>query len=183
MLQLHFEPIKIAVSDAGSTSGLVVDDLNNDGKPDVAVNQFASGDVFVLPNTSSGGVLSFGDVVTLSVSGNLLGLACGDINEDNKPDLVVTDIITNKVSILLNESNGNIAFSSPKEFSTGSQPWGIGLLDFSGNNKLDIIATSVTGDSYTFFLNKFATHYADTIHLNGLGYAAMAEEWHDILDQ
>jgi lysophospholipase L1-like esterase len=38
-------------------------------------------------------------------------------------------------------------------------------------------------DFYTFFLDKFGTHYADTIHPNGLGYEAMANEWNDILDQ
>jgi lysophospholipase L1-like esterase len=38
-------------------------------------------------------------------------------------------------------------------------------------------------DFFSFFLDKFDTHYADSLHPNGLGYAAMANEWHDVLVQ
>lgn len=49
-------------------------------------------------------------------------------------------------------------------------------------NDLSIIEGVTVGpDFYSFFINKYFTHYADPIHPNGLGYAAMAEEWHDVL--
>jgi lysophospholipase L1-like esterase len=46
-------------------------------------------------------------------------------------------------------------------------------------NQLSDVA--VGPDFYNFFLDKFNTHYADTEHPNGRGYAAMAQEWHDVL--
>ena len=36
-------------------------------------------------------------------------------------------------------------------------------------------------DFYTYFIDKWATHYGDRVHPNALGYAAMATQWHDLL--
>jgi lysophospholipase L1-like esterase len=45
----------------------------------------------------------------------------------------------------------------------------------------DLNSITVGPDFYSFFIDKYYTHYANYIHPNGVGYAAMAEEWHDVL--
>ena len=58
-----------------NSSGLAVEDLNNDGKPEVVVNPFLNSNVYIFQNDSpNGGGISFRPVVLFNVSGNLSNL-------------------------------------------------------------------------------------------------------------
>jgi len=82
---------------------VAIGDLDGDGKPDLAVANFFSGDVSILLGTGTG---SFGLATNLDASGRLTSVAIGDLNGDGKPDLAVAGVGSNTVSILLNTAVG-----------------------------------------------------------------------------
>ena len=145
------------IINSGATTGndLVIEDFNGDGKHDIAVTQFASSDVQVLPNNSTPGLLNFNlPTVKVTYMGSLYSIAAGDINEDGKIDLVVTDPFTNKVAIILNSSTvSQISFDTPIEKTGISDGATVALADFMGNGRLDIIVSSTSATDITLFEN------------------------------
>jgi gliding motility-associated-like protein len=152
-INLNFTAVELPITNAPSTNGLAIDDFNGDGKPDIAVTTFLDSDIFIVPNNSVGGNLQFGSVIAISAGGNLNNIIAGDINEDGKIDLVVTKPIQNEIAVLTNQSTDAIAFSAPLVYASGSGSWGMSLVDYVGNGRLDIMVTSPSGASFTFFKN------------------------------
>lgn len=60
----------------------------------------------------------------------------GDFNGDAKPDIAVTDIDQDAVTIILN--NGGGSFSTPRQFDGGGGPSGIATADLNGDGRLDL---------------------------------------------
>ena len=152
-INLSFTPVTLTIANAPSTNGLVIDDFNQDGKPDIAVTTFLDNDIFIIPNTSVDGTLQFGSVITISASGNLNNIVAGDVNNDGKTDLVVSKPIQNEIAVLLNTSSTSISFAAPQNFASGSGSWGVSLVDFIGNGKMDVLVTSPSGATFSFFKN------------------------------
>lgn len=142
-------------SGAATSNDLVIEDFNNDGKHDIAVIQFVSNNVRILTNNSSPGKLNFDlTPIVVSVNGSLNSIAAGDINEDDKTDLVVTDPFNNTASVIINETTGAvISFGSPQEFTGIASGVNIALADFLGNGRLDIIISSNTSSDFTLLEN------------------------------
>jgi hypothetical protein len=117
---------------------VAVDDLNGDGKPDLAVGHQNGRGVDILFGNGDGtfqGATNYPD-------GSAESLALGDLNGDGKPDLAFGD---GSVGVLLN--NGDGTFGSFKNYSAGSNTWGIVFSDFNGDGKTDVGAVNQSSNN------------------------------------
>ncbi|MEN8248509.1 MAG: FG-GAP-like repeat-containing protein [Bacteroidota bacterium] len=154
-INLETTPARIPFS-ATSTDpggGLVIDDFNNDGKQDLALTQYYEQDVYVLANNSYPGTFSFGTPLKIDIGGSLDNLVAGDINDDGKTDLAVTDALSNLWIIQNSTSTSTISFDAPISYATSGVSSGIAMADIFGNGQLDIMVTG-SGGYFTLYENK-----------------------------
>jgi hypothetical protein len=85
-------------------SSVSLGDINADGKPDLAVANWASKNVSILVNTTPTGdpVPYFAPQITFPTGDGPRSVSIRDFNADGKPDLAVANSGSNTVSILLN---------------------------------------------------------------------------------
>lgn len=157
---LSFDPniIELNVSNAQSTAGLDVEDLNGDGKPDIVTNQFLTdgGGFYIATNKSTPGNISFNSFNQYNSPGTFVNLKVGDINNDNKPDIVATLFLSSAVAIFLNETSqvgGAPQFSSARNVATDSRPWGLDFGDLDGDGNIDIAVATIGSSKTVNILN------------------------------
>ncbi len=98
-----FEP-KVDFATGTNPFSVSIGDLDGNGKPDLAVANASSSNVSVLRNTSTSGTTNFATKVDFATGPNSYSVSIGDIDGDGKPDLAVTNKLTNNVSVLRNTS-------------------------------------------------------------------------------
>lgn len=95
-----FGPAKSDGSTGLDPRAIVTDDFNLDGDLDLAVANFLSNSISILPGTN--GMFQIGLPQELSFFANPIALAVGDFNNDCRPDLAVLNAGDGTLSILLN---------------------------------------------------------------------------------
>jgi gliding motility-associated-like protein len=134
---------KIDVISGSSVYGVVVKDFNGDGKADLAVVNSGSNDISVFKNNSTPGSASFDTPLKYAVNGYSVGITAGDLDGDNKPDLVVTNFNANTVTIFKNTSTANqISFEKELVLNTGAGPYNVAIADLDADGKPDIVVTN-----------------------------------------
>ena len=129
----------VATTSAGSGSqpyGIVVADVNADGKPDLLTANYGTNSVGVLLGNGNG---TFAAAVAYSTgSGSQpFGLAVADVNADGRLDIISANTFTYAVGVLL--GNGNGTFAAVVPYTTGlNSPTAVG--DVNADGKPDIIA-------------------------------------------
>jgi hypothetical protein len=119
-------------------------DLNGDGIPDLIVANSGSNNVLIYPGLGNG---QFGPAVNdghgFFVGTNPVGVTVANLT-GKLPDLVVADKGSNRVSILLNKSQGGtISFDQgPRLNSGGSGPVSTVVGHFTGSPNQDILVTN-----------------------------------------
>ncbi len=137
----------------GPAQGIAIGDLDADGKPDLAIacNGYV---VSVLRNTSSSGTLSFASKVDFTTNQNATSVVIGDLDEDGRPEMVVTNATSNNISIYQNLSTiGNIAFANKIDFAVGNNPKSVCIGDIDGDGKVDITVANTGSNNVSVFLN------------------------------
>lgn len=130
---------------ASSPFSVAINDIDGDGKPDiVTANNTATNTVSVLRNTSTIGAISFAAFVQFQTGSYPQSVTVGDINEDNKPDVMTVSYNTpGSVSILRNTSSvGTISFATRVDSTTGPSPSFVTMGDMDGDGKPDLVAAN-----------------------------------------
>ncbi|UII25928.1 FG-GAP-like repeat-containing protein [Fulvivirga maritima] len=138
-------PVSLNLGSSLQTGPLLVDDLNNDGKPDIAASLYFTdgGGLFVFRNNSTPGNIQFGTVSAIAAAGTIVNLRASDINRDGKLDLIASRYLSSDVAYYLNTSSngGALSFnvSASNRVAAGNRPWGLDLGDIDGDGFEDFV--------------------------------------------
>ncbi len=143
----------VCTSAIGACGSVAVGDLNDDGKPDLAVqsNDTIGGGMSILLNTGSG-TFGTGTYYPVAISGIYAasGIAIGDVNGDKKPDVVVASSSVTAI-VYLNQGSGVFTVNG----TVGSVPLNptnnVVLADINNDKKLDIVVADGLGNALTFY--------------------------------
>ncbi len=135
-----FQPSTAYGSGGEGAESIAVADVNDDGKPDLVVaNQQGLSPCF---GCAVGVLLGNGDGTfqpAVSYSSGGYSLAVGDVNGDDKPDLVLGSFSV--VGVLL--GNGDGTFQPAVTYgSSGGSIYSVALADINGDGRLDVLATN-----------------------------------------
>jgi subtilisin-like proprotein convertase family protein len=116
---------------------------------------------------------SFSVTTNTSVGVNPTNLAIGDFNNDNKQDLVVTNQVSNDVSILL--GNGDGTFAPQTLLNAGSSPYDVAVGRFNADNNDDLAIVNSGSNNVSILLgNGNGTFSAPTNFLVGASPISIA---------
>jgi len=146
------------LSAAGLPHGIVAEDIDMDGKPDISVTNYNSKNIHILRNIHSSGSLSsssFASSVTVSTgTANPMGLAVKDIDMDGKNDLVCTYQSSGQLAIFRStSSSGSISFASASTFTSGTTARSAYVNDMNGDGKPDIVCANIGSNNMAVFQN------------------------------
>ena len=131
---------KISFAVGSGQSDINSGDLDGDGKPDLIGVNSNDNTISILRNTSTPGNINFALKSNFSTGSYPTSAAIGDLDGDGKPDLAVTNLTNNNVSLFLNTSTvGNINFAPKVDFSSAALPISVGIGDIDGDGKPDIV--------------------------------------------
>ena len=136
-----FDPGVFYETTGGRSSAVAVQDLDGDGRPDLAVANLGydmgmegrGGNVDVLLNQGNG---TFGQAVGYLAGQGPFALAIADIDEDRRVDIVVANQLSNDVHVLRNQGSGT--FAMPRVYPTGLEPYAVAVGDLNDDQHLDL---------------------------------------------
>jgi gliding motility-associated-like protein len=133
-------------------------DLNADGKQDLVISEGSVGQrVFILQNNSAGSISFMGPQMITIPDAKPKNIQIADLDNDGRPELVVSDQGENRIVILVNQSAGTISFS-PTQLqltATGAvSSDGLVVDDFNGDNLPDIITSQYLTSNSNLYVFK-----------------------------
>jgi hypothetical protein len=129
----------------GTSDGLtmsVCEDLNSDGKPDIALLNYNTNTLYVLRNISSVGTIAFAAPVSYSTGSAPGRITTGDLDNDTKPDLIVGNYVAGTIGVFKNASTGSaLIFNSMVTFTTYNTtgPITSQCFDFDNDGKKELV--------------------------------------------
>jgi hypothetical protein len=132
------------------TSFVIVADVNNDGKPDIAAANPINNSISISIGNGDG---TFQPPVQYGTASYPGWIAAGDFNHDGKVDLVVVcsgNGLGNLTSVLL--GNGDGSFQTHIDYGVGPDPQSVVTGDFNGDGNLDIAVSSPTAGTLSVLL-------------------------------
>lgn len=161
---------KVDFATGNGPDGIAIGDIDGDGKPDLAVSNYTSNTVSIFRNTSITGTItaaSFAPKEDLITGLQPYNIALGDLDNDGKPDIVVSNYNSQSISIYRNaSSSGSItsaSFDPRVDIITGLRPYGLAIGDIDGDNKQDISVVSTDNAVVSVFRN---TSFPGSISVN-----------------
>jgi hypothetical protein len=135
---------------------IAVGDFNGDGRPDLAVANYFSNSVSILPNTTPAGAatVSFAPQQTFAAGNFPASVVVGDFNGDGRPDLAVANA-ANVVSVLVNRTPAGAAtpsFFAAQTFAAGGAT-ALAVSDFDGDGRPDLVVTNNLANTESVLVN------------------------------
>ncbi len=131
---------------------VAVADVNSDNKPDIVVANANSNNVGVLLNAGNGTFLNQ-VTYTTGTGSTPRSVVIVDVNNDNKPDIVVGNSGANNVGVFLNTGNGTFLNQTTYSTGTGSSPYSVAVVDVNCDNNPDIVVTNSATANVGVLLN------------------------------
>ncbi len=146
------------VDSAGSNSdGLVIGDVDGDGKPDLVVTDMGLNVIHVYRNTCTPGIISFAakiDYPTGTANAGTYGITMGDLDSDGKPDLVATNYSEQTISVFRNTSTaGTISFATKVDYALGYMSERASINDLDGDGKPDLVIACLSSNVVSIYRN------------------------------
>ena len=125
-------------------------DLNNDTHLDIAVIYSDQNNIAVFFGYGNE-IISRSQLYSTGKNSQPIFIAIADFNNDQKPDIAVTNNGSDSVMLLLGSGNGS--FANPIAYSTGprSSPYSVGIGDFNDDNQLDIAIANHENNNVKIF--------------------------------
>lgn len=146
-VQAPGSPFTVGVQPTSAAAG----DFNLDGKPDlVVVNSDSSNLTILLGNGTGSFIQAAGSPVTAGT--NPIFVAIKDFNLDGKPDLAVTNIGTDDVTILLGNGNGGFTQTASSPVVAGANPFSVAAGDVNLDSNPDIVVANASSGNVMILL-------------------------------
>ncbi len=145
---------KVDFATGNSPQSVSANDLNGDGKSDIAVTNSVSNTISILRNIGSNGTISFATKVDYATGTNPMSISIGDFNGDRKSEIAVANKGSNTVSVLKNTTNNNVlSFAAKVDFTTGIAPINISTGDLNGDGNIDIAIANNNSNTVSVLRN------------------------------
>lgn len=147
----------------------VVSDINNDTILDISVGNYRSNSIYIFIGIGDG---TFSLLYTYQTGdgAGLKSLTIGDFNSDGRSDIAIVNALNDYVGILLGIGNGSFSKQNIYSLNNGSQPSGIAVGDFDGDNRLDISVSNQNTDNIAVLFGYGNGTFADQITFStGIG--------------
>ncbi|QEK52483.1 T9SS type B sorting domain-containing protein [Pedobacter aquae] len=164
---------------AGSNpSALALGDVNGDGKLDIAITNFGASKLALYRNTSSVNALSFVLDNSYDTQSFPLSVAIGDLDQDGKADIAVSNTNSNTVSFYKNTGTNNIlSFADGQAYFAMDSPRELTMGDVDGDGKVDLAVANINASSINIFKNNSTSAFLifdKTIHTTGTNPISVA---------
>jgi gliding motility-associated-like protein len=159
--------VQSSVGVGSQTFNAACGDLNGDGKPDLIASRGGTtrNEVFVRLNTSTPGAITFSNnaSLTLDVSHVAFRLAIRDLNQDGKPEIIVSNAFQstgNVLYVFVNQSSGGTLSINPTPVKitvpNASSSYGMDVQDLDGDNLPEIIFNQFNNSDVFILRNTFS---------------------------
>jgi hypothetical protein len=149
---------RVDLTTLSGLTGVAVDDLDGDGKLDIAATNLSSNKISLFRNTTTGSELSFAAKVDSSSGSTTQAIAIGDLDGDGKPEIAVVNSSGHTVSVLRNTSTvGTLSFAARVTLATDLQPYSIAIGDVDGDGKFDLVTCNANGGNISVLRNTNTT--------------------------
>jgi hypothetical protein len=162
-------------------TALAAKDIDGDGKSDLLYNDLTNNTFSVVRNQSSNGAISWGAISNFITAAPLHGLTAGDIDGDNKPDVMAASWLsgTGLIDIFRNTSvSGSVSFAAKVPVPSIAYPSFIKLADVDNDGRLDMLVGHGAGGVVSIYRNtssKGFISFDNRVDLPALGDAFSLE--------